>query len=65
MNETKKQAFDRLFGMYELKNSDAAWHVFSVGYRTALAEAAKRVQAMPFGDTSDSLAVYLKNIIEE
>lgn len=57
------QHYDRLYGDMGLHPQDAAKFVFASGWNSAMAEAMKRVNAMPFGaDTRASFAVYFQQM---
>lgn len=58
-----KQHFMATFGE-DLSPQDAAERVYTHGWNAALEEAAKQVEAMPFGDTSASFAIFLRNLKE-
>lgn len=56
--------YDRLYGDMGLNPQDAAKFVFVSGWNSALEEAMKQVNAMPFGnDTRASFAVYFQNMM--
>ena len=56
--------YDRLFGDLGLHPQDAARWVFVSGWNSAMQEAMKRVNAMPFGaDTRASFAVYFQQMM--
>jgi hypothetical protein len=63
MTQARHQ-FEKLFGDLGLKDSDAAWLVFLAGWNAALTKASQDFELMPFGDTSDSTAIYLKGLQE-
>ena len=41
MNEQIKQAFDKVFGDMCLSDNDVAMHIFELGYRAGMEDAAK------------------------
>jgi hypothetical protein len=56
--------YDQLYGDIGLSPKDAAKWVFISGWNSAMQEAMKRVQAMPFGnDTRASFAVYFQQMM--
>lgn len=56
--------YDRLFGDLGLHPQDAARWVFVSGWNSAMQEAMKRVNAMPFpADTRASFAVYFQQMM--
>jgi hypothetical protein len=56
--------YDRLYGDLGLTPQDAAKFVFVSGWNSAMEEAMKRVNAMPFGaDTRASFAVYFQQMM--
>ena len=56
--------YDRLFGDLGLSPQDAAQWVFVCGWNSAIEEAMKRVNAMPFeADTRASFAVYFQQMM--
>jgi len=56
--------YDRLYGDMGLNPQDAARFVFVSGWNSAMEEAMKRVNAMPFGnDTRASFAIYLGSMM--
>ena len=58
------QHYDRLYGDMGLHPQDAAKFVFVSGWNSAMEEAMKRVNAMPFGaDTRASFAVYFHQMM--
>jgi hypothetical protein len=59
-----REQFELLFGDLGLKDADAAWLVFLAGWNAALTKASQDFERMPFGDTSDSTAIYLKGLQE-
>lgn len=59
-----RQQFEKLFGHLGLLTSDAAWLVFLAGWNASLTKASQDFERMPFGDTSTSTSVYLKNLQE-
>lgn len=59
-----RDQFENLFSDLGLKDSDAAWLVFLAGWNAALTKASQDFERMPFGDTSDSTAIYLKGLQE-
>lgn len=61
---TARQLFEKLYGDFGLKPTDAAWLVFLSGWNGALEQAAKDFESMPFGDTATSTAAYLRNYRE-
>ena len=59
-----KQHFMSAFGD-DLSPNDIAERVYTQGWNTALEEAAKQIEQMPFGeDTVASFAVFLRNMKE-
>lgn len=44
--------------------NDIGERVYQSGWNAALEEAAKQIQAMPFGDTAASFAVFLRGMKE-
>jgi hypothetical protein len=57
--------YDRLYGDLGLKPTDAAKFVFLSGWNSAMGEAMRRVNSMPFGnDTRASFAVYFQQMME-
>lgn len=63
MTQARHQ-FEKLFGHLGLSESDAAWFVFLAGWNAALIKASDDFEKMPFGDTSDSISIYLKGLKE-
>lgn len=59
-----RHQFEQAFGDLGLRDSDAAWLVFLAGWNSALTKASQDFERMPFGDTSDSTAIYLKGLQE-
>ena len=58
------QHYDRLYGDMGLHPQDAAKFIFVSGWNSAMEEAMKRVNAMPFGaDTRASFAVYFQQMM--
>ena len=58
------QHYDRLYGDMDLHPQDAVKFVFVSGWNSAMEEAMKRVNAMPFGaDTRASFAVYFQQMM--
>jgi hypothetical protein len=56
--------YDQLYGDLGLSPNDAAKWVFLSGWNSAMQEAMKRVNAMPFGDdTRASFAVYFQQMM--
>lgn len=56
--------YDRLYGDLGLTPQDAAKFVFVSGWNSAMQEAMKQVNAMPFGDdTRASFAVYFQSMM--
>ena len=56
--------FQALYGHLELSPNDAARLVFVSGWNSAMEEAMKRVNAMPFGnDTRASFAIYFQQMM--
>lgn len=56
--------YDRLFGDLGLSPQDAAKWVFVCGWNSAMEEAMRRVNAMPFeADTRASFAVYFQQMM--
>jgi hypothetical protein len=61
MNKAQSE-FIRIFGEYEF-TEDAAWHIFLQGWTSALIDCANEVAKMKNGgDTTASMAVYIKNM---
>jgi hypothetical protein len=61
---TALEHFDKLYGDLNLSPEDAAKWVFLSGWNSAMQEAMKRVNAMPFGDdTRASFAVYFQQMM--
>lgn len=61
MTTPARDLFDKLYGDFGLKPTDAAWLVFLSGWNGALEQAAKDFERMPFGDTAASVAVFLRD----
>lgn len=59
-----RHQFEQAFGDLGLKDSDAAWLVFLAGWNAALTKASDDFKRMPFGDTSDSVSIYLRDLKE-
>jgi hypothetical protein len=60
-----KDYFQEIFGEFEMKPSDMAELVFSAGWNSAMDEASKRVDDLPFSkDTQDSFRIWIKEIKE-
>ena len=56
--------YDQLFGDFGLHPQDAARWVFVSGWNSAMQEAMKRVNAMPFpADTRASFAIYFQQMM--
>lgn len=56
--------YDDLFGDFDLSPQDAAKWVFVSGWNSAMQEAMRRVNAMPFpDDTRASFAVYFQQMM--
>jgi len=56
--------YDRLYGDVGLHPQEAAQFVFVSGWNSAMEEAMKRVNAMPFGnDTRASFAIYFQQMM--
>jgi hypothetical protein len=56
--------YDQLYGDMGLSPNDAAKWVFISGWNSAMQEAMKRVNAMPFGnDTRASFAIYFQQMM--
>lgn len=56
--------YDRLYGDMGLNPQDAARFVFVSGWNSAMEEAMKRVNTMPFGnDTRASFAIYFQQMM--
>jgi hypothetical protein len=56
--------YDRLYGDVGLHPQEAARFVFVSGWNSAMEEAMKRVNAMPFGnDTRASFAIYFQQMM--
>jgi hypothetical protein len=61
---TALEHFEKLYGDLNLSPEDAAKWVFLSGWNSAMQEAMKRVNAMPFGDdTRASFAVYFQQMM--
>lgn len=56
-----REIFEKLYGDFGLKPTDAAWLVFLSGWNGALEQAAKEYEQMPFGDSAASVAVFLRD----
>lgn len=56
-----RELFEKLYGDFGLKPTDAAWLVFLSGWNGALEQAAKEYEQMPFGDNAASVAVFLRD----
>jgi hypothetical protein len=57
--------YDQLYGDLGLSPNDAAKWVFISGWNSAMQEAMKRVQAMPFGnDTKASFSIYFQQMMK-
>ena len=57
--------YDRLYGDLGLNPQDAARFVFVSDWNSAMQEAMKRVQAMPFGnDTKASFSIYFQQMMK-
>jgi hypothetical protein len=61
MTTPARHLFEKLYGDFGLKPTDAAWLVFLSGWNGALEQAAKEFESMPFGDTAASTAAYLRD----
>ena len=61
---TARQQYEQAFGDLGLRDSDAAWLVFLAGWNAALTKASDDFKRMPFGDTSDSVSIYLRDLKE-
>lgn len=60
-----KDYFQEIFGEFELEPVDFAELVFRAGWNSAIDEASKRMNELPFGkDTQDSFAIWIKEIKE-
>ncbi len=59
-----RHKFEQAFGDLGLKDSDAAWLVFLSGWNASLSKASDDFKRMPFGDTSDSVSIYLRDLKE-
>ena len=60
-----KDYFQDIFGEFEMEPSDIAELVFRAGWNSAMDEASKRVDDLPFGkDTQDSFKIWIKEIKE-
>ena len=59
MKDNFNQDFGDIFHV-----NDIGQRVYQCGWNAALEEAAKQIQAMPFGDTAASFAVFLRNMKE-
>ena len=56
--------YDQLYGDMNLSPEDSAKWVFLSGWNSAMSEAMKRVNAMPFGnDTRASFAIYFQQMM--
>lgn len=56
--------YDQLYGDLGLSPNDAAKWVFISGWNSAMQEAMRRVQAMPFGnDTKASFSIYFQQMM--
>lgn len=49
----------RITGAHETA-IDAVCAAYDIGWNDALDDASKRIQGLPFGDTADSFAVFVK-----
>jgi len=58
-----KDLFTQDFGDIFAVN-DIGERVYQCGWNAALEDAAKQIEKMPFGDTSASFAVFLRNMKE-
>jgi hypothetical protein len=57
--------YDQLYGDLGLSPNDAAKWVFISGWNSAMQEAMKRVQAMPFGnDTKACFLIYFQQMMK-
>jgi hypothetical protein len=56
--------YDQLYGDLHLSPEDAAKWIFLSGWNSAMSEAMKRVNSMPFGnDTRASFAIYFQEMM--
>jgi hypothetical protein len=65
MNEkTGLEHYEKLYGDLNLPPDDAAKWIFLSGWNSAMGEAMRRVNSMPFGDdTRASFAVYFQQMM--
>jgi hypothetical protein len=65
MNEkTGLEHYEKLYGDLNLAPDDAAKWIFLSGWNSAMGEAMRRVNSMPFGDdTRASFAVYFQQMM--
>jgi hypothetical protein len=65
MNEkTGLEHYEKLYGDLNLPPDDAAKWIFLSGWNSAMSEAMRRVNSMPFGDdTRASFAVYFQKMM--
>lgn len=61
---TAREQFEKLYADLGLSQSDAAWLVFLSGWNASLSKASDDFKRMPFGDTSDSVSIYLRDLKE-
>ncbi len=59
MKDNFTQDFGDIFAV-----NDIGERVYQCGWNAALEDAAKQIEKMPFGDTSASFAVFLRNMKE-
>ena len=60
-----KDYFQEIFGEFEMNPSDIAELVFRAGWNSAVNEAIKKMDQLPFGkDTQDSFKIWIKEIKE-
>jgi len=60
-----KNYFQEIFGELEMEPNDLAEIVFRAGWNSAVDEAIKKMDQLPFGkDTQDSFAIWIKEIKE-
>jgi hypothetical protein len=60
-----KDYFQEIFGEFEMEPVDLAEIVFRAGWNSAVNEAIKKMDQLPFGkDTQDSFKIWIKEIKE-
>jgi hypothetical protein len=60
-----KNYFQEIFGELEMEPNDLAEIVFRAGWNSAVDEAIKKMDQLPFGkDTQNSFAIWIKEIKE-